>query len=112
MRRLLPLGVVLLLAGCAAPPPEVKTDTPPPTVEGGLGSEHGNYAAVQGADMTNAEGDHCTVWNWDRPLSPGFVVRVRSASCPSHERPGRMVAVELDRTIIPLSASNLAAQTP
>jgi len=105
------LGLAWLAAACAAPAAEQR-NTLPPSVGGGLGSQFGNYAAVQGEDMTNADGENCTVWNWDRPISGGLAVRVRSASCPSHEHPGRMVAVELDRTIIPLSASSLAAQAP
>jgi hypothetical protein len=104
------LFLASIAAACAAP--ETTPDTLPPNVDGGLGSQFGNYAAVQGEDITNADGERCVVWNWDRPISGGQAVRVRSASCPSHERPGRMVAVELDRTVIPLAASNLAHQTP
>jgi hypothetical protein len=110
MRFLGALCLALGVAACATP--ATTPDTLPPTVDGGLGSQFGNYAAVQGEDMTNAEGEHCVVWNWDRPISGGLAVRIRSASCPSQERPGRMVAVELDRTVIPLAASNLAHQTP
>ena len=104
--------VALALAVTACAHPDVKPDLLPPTVDGGLGSQFGNYAAVQAEDMTNTEGERCAVWNWDRPISGGQVVRIRSASCPSHERPGRMVAVELDRTIIPLAASSLAGEVP
>ena len=100
-------SIGLAVCGCAStPPPPLH----PLSVEQGLGSEHGNYAALADGEMRGPAGERCVVFNWDRPLSNGLVVRLRSASCESKERPGRMVAIELSRTIIPLAQSNLADQ--
>jgi len=98
-------SIGLALCGCASAPPPV---LPPLSVEHGLGSEHGNYAAQADGEMRGPAGERCVVFNWDRPLSNGMVVRLRSASCESKDHPGRMVATELSRTIIPMAESNLA----
>lgn len=81
---------------------------PPLTVENGRGSEHGNYAAVASGETVAIDGRPCAVWWWDRPLPASRVLRVRSASCPAPDSSGGMVAIELDRTVIPASASDLA----
>ncbi len=80
----------------------------PLTVGNGLGSQFGNYAAQIDGETRGPSGEHCVVFDWDRPLTDRLAVRLRSASCESKERPGRMVATELSRTIIPISKSNLA----
>ncbi len=98
-------SIGLVLCACASTPPPAP---PPLSVEHGLGSEHGNYAARADGEMRGPEGERCVVFNWDRPLSNGLVVRLRSASCESKEHPGRMVATELSRTIVPMAESNLA----
>jgi len=98
----------LMLCACAAAPPPAPH---PLSVEHGLGSERGNYAARTDGEMRGPSGERCVVFNWDRPLSNGLVVRLRSASCESKEHPGRMVATELSRTIIPMAESNLADET-
>ena len=82
----------------------------PPSVGGGIGSQFGNYGATVAGEMVDKNGRRCVVFNWDRPLSQNSVLRVRSASCESEERPGWMVGVELERKIIPLSESNLVSE--
>jgi len=94
------------LAGCAASPGPDPTDLTL-TVGGGAGSQHGNYAGQRDGETLGPSGERCLAFNWDRPLGNGRVLRVRSASCPSREIPGRMVGRELSRTIIPLSQSTL-----
>lgn len=110
MRRFivyLPVGMVLALSACASAP-EVPPPSPIPlAVDAGLGSQHGNYAAQADGQTTGPYGEHCTVFNWDRPLDAESAVRLRSASCESLDRPGRMVARELSREVIPLTESNL-----
>lgn len=105
------LTVVLLLllaggalTGCAShqgPP------APPLTVDGGHGSEYGNYGMTESNQTVMRNGETCVVWLWDRPVSATQALRVRSASCPSPEKSGGMVATELDRTLIPLSQSRI-----
>jgi hypothetical protein len=77
------------------------------SVEQGLGSERGNYAAQEDGEMRGPSGERCVLFNWDRPLMQGFVVRVRSQSCESKDNPARMVATELSRSIVPVAQSNL-----
>lgn len=99
------LALGMALSGCAsnrepaAPPPL------PLSVGTGMGSQYGNYPAVQGGEMVDAQGRRCVVWVWDRPLTSDLALRLRSASCVSTERPGAMVAIELDRTIIRIADS-------
>jgi len=77
------------------------------SVENGLGSQYGNYAAQEEGETRGASGERCVLFNWDRPLSAGFVIRVQSESCESKEHPGRMVASERSRLIVPVTLSNL-----
>lgn len=98
-------ATALMLSGCAAsggPTPGL-----PPTVGNGLGSQYGNYAAQMDGEMRGPSGERCVVFNWDRPLTQDLVLRLRSASCESPDHPGRMVAIDLSRTVVPISASNL-----
>jgi hypothetical protein len=97
-------SIGLALCGCASAPPPIPH---PLSVQHGLGSEHGNYAAQADAEMRGPDGERCVVFSWDRPLSDGLVVRLRSASCESKEHPGWMTARELSRTIIPMAQSHL-----
>lgn len=99
-------AVLPLLTGCATPE-TAKPPEPPLSVGNGLGSHYGNYAARPDGEMQGTDGERCVLYNWDRPLGNGMAVRLRSASCESRERPGRMIAHDLSRTIIPLSQSNL-----
>lgn len=96
------------LAGCVAPPAaEPPQADLPTTIGNGAGSQHGNYAAVIDGETRGPSGEHCVIFNWDRPLANGLALRLRSASCESRERPGWRVAREISRTVIPLSRSNL-----
>jgi hypothetical protein len=91
-----------LVAGCASQPKA------PFTVDGGRGSEDGNYGMQPSGETVELNGQTCTVWLWDRPLSDKQVLRVRSASCPAPGRPDGMVATELDRKVIPMAQSYVA----
>jgi hypothetical protein len=91
------------LSGCASTP---AADVPM-SVGNGAGSQYGNYAAQMDGEMRDPSGERCVVFNWDRPLTKDLALRLRSASCESEERPGRMVSRELSRTVIPISQSNL-----
>ena len=82
----------------------------PLTVGGGSGSEHGNYAAQMDGEMKGPSGERCVLFNWDRPLTKDLAIRLRSASCESKDHPGRMTAMEISRTVIPISQSNLAQE--
>ena len=100
-------AMAVTLADCSssrgpAPPPAI-----PLSVGHGSGSQYGNYAAQEDGEMTGPSGEHCVVFNWDRPLTKDFAVRVRSASCESKEHPGRMTSSEISRTVIPMGESNL-----
>ncbi len=79
----------------------------PLTVDGGLGSQVGNYALVEDGEFTNSFGQRCQIYAWDRPLNENQVLRVRSASCPGGYRPGSMMGTEIDRRIIPMASSHL-----
>jgi hypothetical protein len=106
------LGAVtmaLLLSACAnqeeaAAPPLA---APPLYVGNGSGSQYGNYAPQVAGEMRGPSGERCVVFNWDRPVSASLAVRLTSASCESAERPGRMVAREISRTVIPIAESTL-----
>jgi hypothetical protein len=102
-------AVVALASSLVACSDAERSKPLPLAVDGGRGSEFGNYAAVD-AGMVTIDGQRCYAWNWDRPISPDLVVRYRSASCPSPQLPGRYVARDLGRSIIPLSESNLRSE--
>ena len=101
------VGVAVLMAGCASSEPPPTAPPLPPSVDNGLGSAHGNYAAQEGGEMRGEAGERCVVYDWDRPLNATLALRLRSASCESQERPGWMVSREIARTVIPLGESNL-----
>ena len=100
------VGTALALSACASAP----VAEHPLSIGNGVGSQYGNYAAQAAGEMRGPSGERCVIFNWDRPLTKDLAVRLRSASCHSKERPGRMVATELSRTIIPISKSNLAGR--
>jgi hypothetical protein len=106
MRRVVACCAVAMasaLSGCAsAPVADVPMD-----VGNGAGSQYGNYAAQMDGEVNGPAGEHCVVFNWDRPLTKDLALRQRSASCESQERPGGMVSRELSRTVIPIAQSNL-----
>ncbi|HVJ53966.1 MAG TPA: hypothetical protein VM689_15970 [Aliidongia sp.] len=81
----------------------------PAEVGGGRGSQFGNYATVV-AGETVIGGERCILYNWDRPLPDGRVLRYRSASCflPN----GRARAIGLDSSIVPMTESELRFEAP
>lgn len=97
------LAAALALSACAAPP----APPLPLSVGNGRGSQYGNYGAQAAGEGRGPAGEHCVIFNWDRPLTADLAIRYVSASCESKERPGRMVCTELSRTVIPMSQSNL-----
>lgn len=104
MRPLIGFCLALIVSACSA------TDRPP-TVGGGSGSEFGNFAAREEGETRGPSGERCVVFSWDRPLSKNQVVRLRSQSCDSTERPGWMVCRELSREVVPMSESPLRDET-
>jgi hypothetical protein len=107
MRLLVACCILSTLAACSSGEQPAPTATLPPSVGNGTGSQYGNYAARADGEMRGPSGERCVIFNWDRPLSKGLAVRLRSASCDSLERPGWMVSREISRTVIPISESNL-----
>jgi hypothetical protein len=93
----------MALSGCAS---HVAPPILPINIGGGLPGQYGEYASMPAGEMQNASGQHCMLFNWDRPL-PNGVIRVTSASCPSQTHPGMFVASQIARSYIPLSQSNL-----
>jgi hypothetical protein len=102
VRWILPVLAPALLAACGSAPKA------PFAVDGGSGSEYGNYGMVPTGETVVIGGAPCTVWEWDRPISAKRVLRERSASCPAPDNSGRMVATGLERRIVPMSESHLA----
>lgn len=98
------IAVALSACSSAGSAPAAKR---PLNVGTGVGSQYGNYAAQMDGEMRGPSGERCVIFNWDRPLTNELAIRVRSASCESKDRPGRMVCTELSRTVIPISQSNL-----
>jgi hypothetical protein len=101
-------AAALALTGCGSAPHAVPFL--PSTVGNGHGSQYGNYAAQEDGEFKGERGERCVAFNWDRPIGDGKVLRIRSASCDSEERPGWMVCHDISRTIIPIAESNLATE--
>lgn len=108
------LALTATLSGCATSGPAPgwgqpvgRTTAPPIAVGNGLGSEFGNYPARPDGVAIGADGEKCTLFDWDRPLGRDLALRLRSASCEAAGRPGTMVSTELSRAVIPLTASPL-----
>jgi hypothetical protein len=95
------ISLALALSGCSS------TRALPFTVGNGRGEQYGNYGAQMAGEMRGPSGERCVLFNWDRPLTKDLAIRYTSASCDSKERPGRMVCMEISRTLIPISESNL-----
>jgi hypothetical protein len=108
MRSMVTCGFALIIlgaSGCVSPKETVPSL--PPSVGNGIGSQYGNYAAQEAGEMRDASGNRCVLFNWDRPLNKDLAVRYTSASCESPEHPGWMSPLEISRTVIPISQSNL-----
>ena len=108
------LASPILLASCGSytAPPALPPLAPPPApapfyVEGGAGSEHGNFLSLQDTETTGPGGVHCVTYVWDRPLTAQTALRLRSQSCEAPGHPGLFVANELERLVIPLTSSTL-----
>ena len=105
------LAAPILLASCSShptPPPPPPTTVPPPFyVEGGAGSERGNFLSVQDGEKTGPGGVHCVIYVWDRPLTEKTALRLRSESCEDPKHPGLYFANELERVVIPVTSSTL-----
>lgn len=112
------LTLTITLSGCAgysdsAPgwgQPVARSAGPPIAVGNGLGSEFGNYPARPDGVAVGADGEQCTLFDWDRPLGHDLALRLRSASCEAPGQPGTMVSTELSRAVIPLAASPLRTE--
>ena len=114
MRRGFGLASPILLASCGghheppAPPQPAAASAPAPFyVDGGKGSEHGNFVSYQDAETTGPGGAHCVTYVWDRPLTAETALRLRSQSCEHPINSGLYVATELERVIIPMTSSTL-----
>ncbi len=100
----------LALAGCSSLQPS--SDTPPAAklpldVGDAIGSQLGNYAMLPGADAKGPDGQHCVVFNWDRPLNKSFAIRYSSLSCDQPDKPWK-TTTPYTITVIPISQSNLS----
>jgi len=112
MRRGAGLVAPILLASCsshpAAPPPPPPAPAPAPFyVDGGAGSEHGNFLSHQDTETTGPGGVRCVIYVWDRPLTEKTALRLRSESCEDPKHPGLYFANELERVVIPITSSTL-----
>lgn len=100
--------IVVSCAGTSAPPTAAPPTAPPVFyVEGGKGSERGNFASYPDSETTGPSGVHCVIYVWDRPLTDKTALRLRSQSCEQPDHPGLYIANELERTVIPLTSSTL-----
>lgn len=100
------------LAACAAPKAPDLPPAIPLNVDDGQGSEHGNYAAAPAGETRGPDGARCFLFDWDRPLTKDFAVRVRSESCESPAHPGWMSAREISRRLVPMAQSHLNDAQP
>ena len=105
-------ALALALSGCSsttspgATPPVVAAPSLPPDIENGIGSQFGNYAGHFGGDAQGPNGQHCIIFNWDRPLNKDFAIRYSSLSCDQAGREWKTTTT-YTRTVIPISQSSL-----
>lgn len=102
------------LSACSSPPPPHPAPPGPAldlplAVDKGVGSQYGNYAAQEERQERGPDGQLCVIYNWDRPLTEGLAIRMKSASCESKEAPGLYTSHEISRTVIPITESTLWA---
>lgn len=107
--------VAMALIGCSsAPQPPALTPTAavpelPPDIGNGIGSQFGNYTGKLGGDAQGPAGQHCVVFNWDRPLNKDFAIRYSSLSC---DQPGQewKTTTTYTRSVVPISQGTFAQQ--
>jgi hypothetical protein len=92
--------------GAPAPMPAATAPSLPPDIGNGVGSQFGNYAGHLGGDAQGAAGQHCVIFNWDRPLNKDFAIRYSSLSCDQAGREWKTTTT-YTRTVIPISQSSL-----
>src|SRR5579859_2365332 len=97
------IAAPILLVSCANPPaaPAVPGAKPPPApfyVDAGLGSEHGNFIAVQDGERTGPGGVHCVTYAWDRPLT---AQRLGGNACGVINQRGGYAALEGEGRVTP-----------
>ena len=112
IRRGLGLTAPILLASCGGSHPASSVPAPSPApapfyVDGGAGSERGNFQSYQDTEHTGPGGAHCVTYVWDRPLTAQTALRLRSESCDAPDHPGLYTAHELERIVIPMTSSTL-----
>lgn len=112
LRRGIGLASPILLVSCAShpTPPPAPPSAPIPApfyVEGGAGSQHGNFVSRQESETTGPGGVPCVTYVWDRPLTETTALRLRSQSCEKPAGSGLYVATELERIVIPMTSSTL-----
>jgi hypothetical protein len=114
MRRAIGLASPMVLGSCAgdrAPPPPAVPPAPAPFyVQGGAGSEHGNFVSVPEIETTGPGGVRCIIYVWDRPLTAQTALRLRSQSCQDPRNPNFYIATELERIVIPMTSSTLFSE--
>lgn len=99
-------GLSLVLYGCAMTP-NAPTVAPSMDMNNGIGSQFGNYEMLPAGETHDAAGDRCVTFNWDRPLNLRYAIRYSTQSCESKEHPVWMNTTPYNRSVIPLSQSNL-----
>jgi hypothetical protein len=104
------ISVAVALSGCAAPPapkPVVAAPLLPPDIGNGIGSQFGNYGGKLAGDAKGPAGQHCVVFNWDRPLNKDFAIRYSSLSCDQAGKEWKTTTT-YTRSIVPISQSTFA----
>jgi len=109
------ISLAMALSGCSsssvrqptAPAPSAATPVLPPSIGNGIGSQFGNYAGKLGGDAQGPAGQHCVVFNWDRPLNSDFAIRYSSLSCDQVGQEWKTTTT-YTRVVIPISQSHLA----
>jgi hypothetical protein len=100
------------LSACSSPPqprPPIAPVAPalPPSIGNGIGSEFGNYGGKLAGDAKGPAGQHCMVFNWDRPLNRDFAIRYSSLSCDQEGREWKTTTT-YTRSVIPIAQSTFA----
>ncbi len=99
-----------LLGGCStlphAQPSAISLPELPPDVGNGAGSQLGNYGGTFAGDAKGPTGQHCVVFNWDRPLTKDFAIRYSSLSCDQVDKEWK-TTTSYTRTVVPISQSTL-----